>query len=205
MAREVLAARFRSAVRRPVVTTVRFAVDTTGDDCGDGARITASTRHRGSGGGVGAATLGGGIFGVTASVVGDTVAVDRSKPPSKVMMNALEAAPANAMSAGLTASARGLRTRKCGLADCVTSLATCAASRTDETTTAVAAVAGGCASETNPDSESMPATLLPISLLSVCGAAERASQESGGRAGAIFTLLRGRRTVSRRSDAFFCR
>ena len=124
---------------------------------------------------------------------------------------ALDAATANAMSAALTASVRGLPTRKCGLAGGVTSLATCVESRTGETTTAGAAVAFGSASGTNPDSESMPATLLPISLLSVGGAElsvggpERTSQVSGRRAGAIFTLLRGRRTVSRRSDAFFCR
>ena len=203
MEREVLVVRFGSAVRRPVVPTARFAVDTTGDDCGSGSGIAATTPGRGSGGSAVAAGLGRGMFGVTASLVGVTMADDRSKPPSRVMMAALEAATANMMSAALTASVGGLRTRKCGLADGVTSLATCTASRTGETTTAGAAVAGGCASETNPDSESMPSTLLPISLPSVGGAElsvggpERMSQESGCRAGAMFTLLRRRPSVSR--------
>jgi hypothetical protein len=66
------------------------------------------------------------MFGVMASLLGGTLADDRSKPPSKVIVIALEAmaATATATSIGLTASVRDLTTRKCGLADGNTSLAT---------------------------------------------------------------------------------
>jgi len=113
---------------------------------------------------------------------------DRSKPPSKVIVNAMRAAAADAMSAAVTERVRGLLTGGRGLLVVVTSLAIDAEStggETGETTTVGAAVAGGT-SEMNHDSWSAPLAALSASLLTL-GSPERMSQESGRGVGGMFT------------------